>query len=120
MEGALASADKPRGESDTAATGAPKILVLHGINLNMFGKRDSSVYGSATLGDINAGLMALGEELGTEVECFQTNFEGELVERIHKAHQDGTAVVIINAGAWTHYSYGLHDALNILTIPIIE
>ena len=97
-----------------------KILVLHGINLNMFGKRDPAQYGTTTLAEIDASVIALGKELGAQVEAFQTNFEGAFVERIHQAHADGTHAVIINAGAWTHYSYGIRDALAVLTCPIIE
>ncbi|MFM1880282.1 MAG: hypothetical protein RLZZ344_516 [Pseudomonadota bacterium] len=97
-----------------------KILVLHGINLNMFGKRDAAVYGTATLGDIDQALARLGPELGLSVETFQTNHEGQMVERVHLAHQDGTQGVVINAGAWTHYSYGIRDALAMLSCPIIE
>jgi 3-dehydroquinate dehydratase-2 len=97
-----------------------KILVLHGINLNMFGKRDPAQYGSVTLAQIDAGLASLGSELGVEVECFQTNHEGEMAERIHRAHQQAVEAVVINAGAWTHYSYGLRDALAILKCPIVE
>ena len=97
-----------------------KILTLNGINLNMFGKRDPAQYGTVTLAEIDAQLIALGKELGAEVECFQTNLEGEMAERIHRAHGDGTAAVLINAGAWTHYSYGIRDALAILKCPIIE
>ena len=97
-----------------------KILVLHGINLNMFGKRDPAQYGTVTLAQIDAGLASLGAELGVEVECFQTNHEGEMVERIHLAHQQAVNGVVINAGAWTHYSYGLRDALAILKCPIVE
>jgi 3-dehydroquinate dehydratase II len=97
-----------------------KILVLNGINLNMFGKRDPAQYGTVTLAEIDAQVIALGTELGAAVECFQTNFEGEMAERIHAAHSDGTAAVLINAGAWTHYSYGIRDALAILKCPIFE
>lgn len=97
-----------------------KILTLHGINLNMFGKRDPKTYGTATLADIDAQLAALGRELGVEVECFQTNFEGAMVERIHAAHTEGVDAIVINAGAWTHYSYGIRDALAILACPIVE
>lgn len=96
------------------------ILVLHGINLNMFGRRDPAQYGTATLAEIDAALVALGHELGVAVSCFQTNHEGEMVERIHRAFEDGVAAVVINAGAWTHYSYGLRDALAILKAPIVE
>lgn len=97
-----------------------KFLVLNGINLNMFGKRDPKQYGTTTLAEIDAQLVALGAELGVEVECFQTNFEGEMAERIHRAHGEGVDGVLINAGAWTHYSYGIRDALVILKCPIIE
>jgi 3-dehydroquinate dehydratase II len=97
-----------------------KILVLNGINLNMFGKRDPKQYGTITLAQINEQLDALGKELGTEVEHFQTNFEGEMAERIHKAFFDNVDAVLINAGAWTHYSYGIRDALAILKCPIVE
>ena len=97
-----------------------KVLVLNGINLNMFGKRDPKQYGTVTLAQIEAQLQALGKELDAEVECFQTNHEGEMAERIHRAHADGTDAVLINAGAWTHYSYGLRDALAILGCPIVE
>ena len=98
-----------------------KILVLHGINLNMFGKREPGVYGTATLAEIDAGLLALAKELDTELECFQTNSEAEICERIHRAvTESDLAALLINAGAWTHYSYGLRDALAMLKIPIVE
>jgi len=97
-----------------------KILMLHGINHNMFGKRDPVQYGTITLAEINASLQTLGVELGAEVACFQTNHEGEMCERIHQAFTDGVDAVMINAGAWTHYSYGIRDALAILTCPIVE
>ena len=97
-----------------------KILLLHGVNLNMFGKRDPAQYGSATLVEIDAQAQALGRELGAEVECFQTNFEGAMCERIHLAHSQGVDAVVINAGAWTHYSYAIRDALAILKCPIVE
>jgi len=97
-----------------------QILVLNGINLNMFGKRDPAQYGTVTLDEINAGLHALGRELGVEVVHFQTNHEGAMCERIHQAHGEGVNAVMINAGAWTHYSYGIRDALAILKCPIVE
>jgi len=97
-----------------------KILVLHGINLNMFGKREPAKYGTTTLAEIDARLLALGMELGAEVESFQTNHEGEMCERIHRAFGEDIDAVLINAGAWTHYSYGLRDALAMLTVPIVE
>jgi 3-dehydroquinate dehydratase-2 len=98
-----------------------KYLILHGVNLNMFGKRDPLHYGTATLDDINAAITDLAQELKVEVECFQTNHEGVMVEKIHQAHgEQRIAGVIINAGAWTHYSYAIRDALAILTCPLIE
>ena len=97
-----------------------KIVMLHGINHNMFGKRDPKQYGTVTLDEIDAKLQALGKELGVEVESYQTNSEGDMCDRIHKAYGDNAAAVLINAGAWTHYSYGIRDALAILTVPIVE
>ncbi|APG26302.1 type II 3-dehydroquinate dehydratase [Syntrophotalea acetylenica] len=97
-----------------------KILVLHGINLNMFGKRDAAHYGTITSAEIDARIAAWATGLGVEVECFQTNSEADMVERIHRAHGEQVAAVVINAGAWTHYSYGIADALGILNIPIVE
>ena len=97
-----------------------RILVLHGVNLNMFGKRDPSQYGTATLADIDAALQSLAQELGATVECFQTNHEGLMVERIHQALGEGVDAVVINAGAWTHYSYAIADALAILPVPVVE
>jgi 3-dehydroquinate dehydratase II len=97
-----------------------KILVLHGINLNMFGKREPAKYGTTTLAEIDARLLALGKELGVQVSSFQTNHEGAMCERIHEAFGEDIDAVLINAGAWTHYSYGLRDALAMLTVPIVE
>ncbi len=97
-----------------------KVLMLHGINHNMFGKRNPHQYGTITLEEIDNRLKSLGQELGVEVISFQTNHEGEMVEKIHQAYTEGINAVIINAGAWTHYSYGIRDALDILTVPIIE
>lgn len=97
-----------------------KVLVLHGINLNMFGKRDPTQYGTITLDEINSQLTNLGTELGVDIEHFQTNGEKEMCERIHQAFFDKVDAVLINAGAWTHYSYGIRDALAVLTVPIVE
>ena len=97
-----------------------KVLMLHGINHNMFGKRDPAQYGTVTLAEIDGALQALGRDLNVEVESYQTNHEGDMCERIHQAFTDGADAVLINAGAWTHYSYGIRDALAILTVPIVE
>ena len=97
-----------------------KALMLHGVNHNMFGKRDPVQYGTVTLAEIDGALQALGRELNVEVESYQTNHEGDMCERIHQAFTDGADAVLINAGAWTHYSYGIRDALAILTVPVVE
>ena len=97
-----------------------KILMLHGINHNMFGKRDPKQYGTITLDEIDASLRELGQQLGAEVISFQTNHEGAMCERIHAAYAEGVDAVLLNAGAWTHYSYGIRDALAILTVPVVE
>jgi len=97
-----------------------RFLMLHGINHNMFGKRDPKQYGTITLEQIDGRLKELAQELGVTVESFQTNGEGEMCERIHEAYTDQVDGVLINAGAWTHYSYGIRDALAILTVPIVE
>ncbi|MER2300204.1 type II 3-dehydroquinate dehydratase [Pseudomonas promysalinigenes] len=99
---------------------AANVLMLHGINHNMFGKRDPRQYGTATLADIDQALQALAQELGAQVESFQTNHEGAMCERIHQAYEDRVDAVLINAGAWTHYSYGIRDALAILEVPVVE
>ena len=97
-----------------------KILMLHGINHNMFGQRDPAQYGTVTLAEIDASLRSLGSRLGCEVDSFQTNCEGAMCERIHQGFRDGVDGVLINAGAWTHYSYGIRDALAMLTVPVVE
>ena len=95
-------------------------LILHGVNLNMFGRRDPAVYGTATLDDINNALRHLASQMDVTLDFYQSNYEGALVDRIHKALTDGTRGVVINAGAWTHYSYALLDALDILHCPVVE
>lgn len=95
-------------------------LILHGVNLNMFGRRDPAQYGTSTLAEIDAALRALAGELDVRLDIFQTNHEGRMVERIHQALDDGTRGIVINAGAWTHYSYAIMDALGMLSIPVVE
>ena len=97
-----------------------EFLVLHGVNLNMFGRRDPAYYGTASLNDINVALKNLAVELGIGLSIFQTNHEGEMVERIHTALNENLAGVVINAGAWTHYSYAIAEALAILETPVVE
>ncbi|MBN2909881.1 type II 3-dehydroquinate dehydratase [Polycladomyces sp. WAk] len=97
----------------------PKVLVLHGPNLNRLGKREPGVYGRKTLAELNRRLEEMGRAWGLKVETFQSNHEGELIDRIHAA--DGTFDhLIINPGALTHYSYALRDALASVEVPAIE
>lgn len=96
-----------------------KILVLNGPNLNMLGKRSSKHYGDMTLQTINQELEKLAEKKNVELHFFQTNYEGQMIEKIHEAVDDFSGV-IINPGGLTHSSVSLRDALEILTIPIIE
>jgi len=96
-----------------------RVLVLHGPNLNLLGQRQPEIYGRTTLADINASLVALGHELGVEVETFQSNHEGELVSKIQHA-QGQYAALLINAGAYTHTSVALLDALLAVGLPVVE
>ena len=96
------------------------VLVVHGPNLNLLGSREPEVYGTDTLSDINARLMAAGAGHGLELDCFQSNSEGALIDRIHQAKLDGVAAIIINPGAYTHTSIALRDALLGVAIPFYE
>ncbi|MFQ5444601.1 MAG: type II 3-dehydroquinate dehydratase, partial [Nitrospinales bacterium] len=96
-----------------------KILVIHGPNLNLLGKREPDIYGHQTLAGINARLKARGEELDLSVETFQSNHEGAIVEKIQQA-QGVFHGVIINPAAFTHTSIAIRDALSMLNIPLIE
>jgi len=95
-------------------------LMLHGVNHNMFGKRDPKQYGTITLAQIDAQIAAVAKELGVGVVSYQTNSEGDMCERIHQGFVDKVDGVLLNAGAWTHYSYAIRDALEILKVPIVE
>ena len=97
-----------------------KILMLHGINHNMFGKRDPAQYGTITLAEIDEKMQVVAKDLGVSLSSYQTNNEGAMCDRIHRAFFDKEDAVVINAGAWTHYSYGIRDALAILTVPVVE
>ena len=97
----------------------PRVLVLHGPNLNMLGQREPQIYGHRTLADINTMLVALGQELGVEVETFQSNHEGELVGKIQAARGQ-MAALLINGGAYTHTSVAILDALLAVDLPVIE
>lgn len=96
-----------------------KILVIHGPNLNLLGKREPEIYGTFTLDDINAGVSAVARELGVEVSFFQSNHEGELVQKIQDA-MGAYHAIVINPGAYTHTSVALRDAILSTGIPTIE
>lgn len=96
------------------------LLVLHGPNLNLLGTREPEHYGRTTLADIDARLMALGQELGVEVATFQSNAEHELVGRVQQATAAGVKFILINPAAFTHTSVALRDALAAVRIPFIE
>ena len=95
-------------------------LMLHGANHNMFGKRNPQHYGSLTLAEIDASLQGLAGELGVRLEHFHSNIEGEVCNRIHRALEERVDGVVFNPGAWTHYSIAIRDALEMLTVPVIE
>src|SRR5690606_35389979 len=99
---------------------ARNILVLHGPNLNLLGSREPQVYGSLTLADIDARLTAIATEAGATLRSFQSNHEGELVERIQAARADDTDFIVINPAAYTHTSVAMRDALAAVEIPFIE
>ncbi|MBA3995681.1 MAG: type II 3-dehydroquinate dehydratase [Candidatus Accumulibacter sp.] len=106
-------------ESKTAAQAA-RLLVLHGPNLNLLGTREPNHYGSTTLADINLALARRAEAAGVELETFQSNHEGALIERIHAARDQGVRYIIINPAAYTHTSVALRDAMAAIGIPFIE
>jgi len=97
-----------------------KILVLHGPNLNLLGSREPEVYGRDTLADIDALLTQRAQAAGHSLEAFQSNAEHALIDRVHQARLDGTAIILINPGAFTHTSIALRDALAGVAIPFIE
>jgi 3-dehydroquinate dehydratase-2 len=98
----------------------PRILVLHGPNLNLLGAREPEHYGRMTLADINLSLARLADSAGVELEAFQSNHEGALIERIHAARDQGVRAIIINPAAYTHTSVALRDALAAVAIPFVE
>jgi 3-dehydroquinate dehydratase-2 len=97
-----------------------RILVLNGPNLNLLGQREPAIYGHATLADIAALLDARASELGLAVECRQSNHEGVLLDWLQQAGAEGFAVVLLNAGAYTHTSIALLDAIRAIAVPVIE
>jgi 3-dehydroquinate dehydratase-2 len=96
-----------------------RVLVLNGVNLDVVGLRDPELYGGLSLGQLESRIYEWARQLEIHVECRQTNSEGEYVEWCHDAHGRADAV-IVNPGAWSHYSWAIHDALELLEVPIVE
>jgi 3-dehydroquinate dehydratase-2 len=106
--------------TDTAhRSSRPLIVLLHGPNLNLLGQREPEIYGTATLDDYVAATSAAADAVGMDVEAFQSNHEGAIVDAIHAARHRAAAIVI-NPGAFTHYAWSIHDALAAFTGPIVE
>jgi len=102
------------------STSATRILVLHGPNLNLLGTREPEVYGHETLLDVDNDLQIMAQELGVELTATQSNHEGQLIDRIHAAREEGIAGILINPGGLTHTSVALRDALAAVAIPTVE
>ena len=99
---------------------AKKILLINGPNLNLLGTREPAVYGSTTLPDIETTAVAQAQAAGASLECFQSNHEGALIDRIHQAREQGVEAIVINPGGLTHTSVALRDALAGVAIPFVE
>ena len=98
---------------------AKKILIMHGPNLNLLGEREPGIYGDTNFEAVNARLVQYAQSLGMEAEVFQSNHEGALIDKLHEARTE-FAGVVLNAGAYTHYSYAIADAIKAIRIPVIE
>ena len=96
------------------------VLILNGPNLNLLGKREPEVYGNATLAELEANCQEWASKYNLTAVCQQSNFEGQLIEWIHKAEEEGFLGIVLNAGAYTHTSIALHDAITGIKLPIIE
>ncbi|MGE5466111.1 MAG: type II 3-dehydroquinate dehydratase [Ignavibacteria bacterium] len=109
-----------RQKGGSEDTRGPRILVLHGPNLNLLGRREPEIYGRQTLADIHAAMEARGRADGVQIESFQSNSEGELIDRVQAAAAEGIEFIVINPGGYTHTSVALRDALAGVAIPFIE
>jgi 3-dehydroquinate dehydratase-2 len=96
-----------------------RVIVLNGVNLNMLGRRDPALYGGLSIAELESRIYGWARELELTVQCRQTNSEGEFVKWCHDAF-DNTDGMVVNPGAWSHYAWSIHDALEMLPIPIIE
>lgn len=97
-----------------------RVEVMHGVNLDMLGRRDQAVYGSRTLAELEFAVAGFAAELELEIGFFQTNFEGAFVEHLHGLRESAADGILLNPGAWTHYSWAIHDALEIAGLPAVE
>ena len=97
-----------------------KICVIHGPNLNFTGIREKGIYGTRSLDDINNRIMDEAQKMGFEIDIFQSNYEGAIIDKLQKCYYDNVDGIIINPGAYTHYSYAIHDAIASVQIPTIE
>ena len=96
-----------------------RVLVLNGVNMNMLGRRDPAIYGTTTIAELESRIYEWARELELTVQCRQTNSEAEFIKWIHDG-LDNTDGIVINPGAWSHYAWSIHDALEILSIPVVE
>ena len=97
-----------------------KILVINGPNLNFLGIREKGIYGTQDYNYLVNMIQDRAREAGCEIECFQSNHEGAIIDRIQESYFDGTEGIVINPGAFTHYSYAIRDALASITVPKVE
>ena len=107
-------------KSSSESAEKPRILVLHGPNLNLLGTREPEHYGRVTLSDINMAMARMADAASVDLESFQSNHEGALIERIHADREQGVCAIIINPAAYTHTSVALRDALAAVAIPFVE
>lgn len=114
------NAKKAGPKTTKNAKSTRRILVLHGPNLNLLGLREPEIYGNETLSDINASLARQAKAASAELITFQSNHEGDLVDRVQAARSEGVAFIVINPGAYTHTSVALRDALSGVAIPFVE
>jgi 3-dehydroquinate dehydratase-2 len=98
----------------------PTVFILNGPNLNLLGTREPEIYGYDTLADINARLATQAQDMGLAIDARQSNHEGDLVDWLHEAQSAGAKAVLLNAGAYTHTSVALHDAIKSIKVPVIE
>ena len=96
-----------------------QVLVLNGVNLDALGRRDPKLYGGLSLNELETKIYEWAHELGLSARCRQTNSEGEYIEWIHDAYDDADGL-IVNPGAWSHYSYAIRDALELVPVPVVE